>query len=202
MKKARIFIVLLAIATLGFGAAQAADRGSWQINVKALGVLPSVGNDANEDADIPEDILDASDEWTPELDIKYFFNEKWAIELVLAYPEHDVEAGGDTIGTVTLLPPTISVQYHFGSGRFQPYLGAGVNITTFSSDLPSGLEVEGTSFGPSVGAGFNFFLGEKWLLTADVKYAMIGADLEGGGEKLTSVDIDPWLVGVGVGYRF
>jgi len=50
------------------------------------------------------------------------------------------DLGPIDLGDVTLLPPTVTLQYHFNtSERVKPYVGAGVNYTTFfNDDLPSG----------------------------------------------------------------
>ena len=71
----------------------------------------------------------------PELDISYFFTEKIAAELILATTNHDAVAvdtalGDVDIGDVWLLPPTVTLQYHFSPrGSIRPYVGAGVNLS-------------------------------------------------------------------------
>jgi outer membrane protein len=47
----------------------------------------------------------------------------------------------------------------------------------------------------------DFKLDKNWSLNLDVKKVQIRSDVLGGA-KISAVKVDPWLVGVGVGYRF
>jgi outer membrane protein len=40
------------------------------------------------------------------------------------------------------------------------------------------------------------------VVNVDVKKVQIRTDVKVGGNKIGDLKIDPWLVGVGVGYRF
>jgi outer membrane protein len=89
---------------------------------------------------------DIGDQYVPEFDITYFFNDNIAAELILAVTPHDVSAVNVTVpgaltnadidlGDVWLLPPTLTLQYHFRTGsKFKPYVGAGVNATFFFNE--------------------------------------------------------------------
>ena len=80
--------------------------------------------------------VDIGDQYVPELDITYFFTKNIAAELILAVTPHDVDAVNVTVpgaltdatvdlGDVWLLPPTLTLQYHFDTGtQFTPYVGA------------------------------------------------------------------------------
>jgi outer membrane protein len=158
---------------------------------------------------------------TLEVDLTYKFNERWAVEVIAATAKHDLttESGalaGADAGAVTHLPPTVTLQYHFPvTGAFHPYIGAGLNYTIFydyeiSSDLRglglSDLDFE-NSFGLAGQLGFDYDINDRWLFNVDLKYIKISTDvdleLEGGGVLDTiTVDIDPWVFGVGIGYRF
>ncbi len=74
-----------------------------------------------------------NDKVIPELDISYYFTPNFAAELILTYPQkHDVRSDGTKIGTLKHLPPTLLAQYHFTNfGAFKPYVGAGINYSTF-----------------------------------------------------------------------
>ena len=68
------------------------------------------------------------------------------------------------------LPPTVSVQWHFmPTSAFKPYVGVGVNYTTFFSTETYGA-LEGTtlklndSWGLAGEIGADLMLGESWLL--------------------------------------
>jgi outer membrane protein len=152
-----------------------------------------------------------SDKTIPEVDISYFFTKNIAAELVLTYPQkHDVEVGGAKIGTFKHLPPTLMLQYHFvPEGNIRLYIGAGVNLTLISDvDLAvpgvGDLDLESSSFGFAAGGGVDFKIGEKLYLNADAKYVQISTDVElaASGAKVSEVKVNPYLIGVGSGYRF
>jgi outer membrane protein len=156
----------------------------------------------------------------PEFDFSYFFKRNWAVEAIAAVTPHDLEGAGGALdgvdaGEVLLLPPTITLQYHFPSGSFDPYIGAGVNFTSFIDyDLSDDLAGAGVSdidfdesFGLALQAGFDVIFAGNWTFNLDVKYIQIATDatiqLAGGGELDTiEVDINPFVSGIGVGYRF
>ncbi len=151
---------------------------------------------------------DVDNYFVPELDITYFLTNNVALELIAATSEHTVKAGTNTLGDTWVLPPTLTLQYHFmPDATFSPYVGAGINYTVFYSEDDAGaftdLKVDG-GFGYAVQAGFDYWLSDNWGFNADVKYIDIDADVSvnPGSLHAYDVDIDPWVVGVGVSYRF
>lgn len=100
------------------------------------------------------------------------------------------------------------MQYHFiPGGTFRPYVGAGVNYTIFfdgDSGVAEDLDYD-NGFGLAVQAGFDIELDENWALNFDVKKIWLSTDVTVralGTTVETDVDIDPWLFGVGIAYRF
>lgn len=161
----------------------------------------------------------------PELDISYYLTKHIAAELILAFgTRHDVSVKGDSLatvgnqqlGSVNALPPTLTLQWHFNPDQtFDPYIGAGINYTAmldrkleFSSGALAGtkIKVDNDSWGYALQAGFDINLKDGWLINADVKYITINTDvkteLAGNWTKIDSLDIDPWVFGVGVGKKF
>jgi outer membrane protein len=192
-------LAALALAALPMAQAQSFKAGDLLVRGRAVYL-----DTANKD-DIAGLDIGVSKKTIPEVDITYFFSPNLAAELVLTYPQkHDVSANGTVIGTLKHLPPTLSLQYHFAPiGAIKPYLGAGLNYTRFSSvNLPAGLSIEKNSVGLSVGGGVDFAIDNKWSLNLDVKKVQIRTDLSAGGTNLGTIKVDPWLVGVGVGYKF
>lgn len=179
-----------------------ATEGPWLVRVRATSMLNDNGNDPR----LALGQVEVKDRWIPEFDISYFFTNNIAAELVLTWPQEvDVTLGGTGIGSVKALPPTLLLQYHFmPDATFRPYAGVGVNYTRFSSQSFSiaGLDTSSSSWGPAVQAGFDFKVAPRWYLNADVKYVWMNTDVSLNGAKLTTVDINPWLISVGVGYRF
>lgn len=203
-------LLLSALATSLLAAAPAAaEQGDWIVRLRALNVIP------NEDATITPigGNVDIDSSVVPELDITYFVQSQWAVELILGVTPHDVAAVGTAagdidLGDVTLLPPTLTLQYHFNpDGQVRPYLGAGVNYTTFfNEDLPNGSALSTISYDDSFGlaaqAGVDFALQDGWLLNLDVKYIDIDTDVLIDGAIAADVQIDPVVLGVGFGRRF
>src|SRR3546814_8360966 len=82
--------------------------------------------------------------------------------------------GGDTgLGNVWLLPPTLTLQYHFlPKSDFSPYLGAGVTYAVFyNEDVAAGLRKVDydNAWGVAFQAGFDYRLTDRWYFNADVK---------------------------------
>ena len=199
MKKTLIAIAAAASAlTAGTAFAQSFDGSSpWQVRVRAVHLNSDNGGAAGDAG------VSINNKWIPEVDVSYFFTPNIAAELVLTYPQkHDVRLAGDKIGSLKHLPPTLLAQYHFTNfGAFKPYVGAGVNYTRFSNVniMEGALTVKKNSFGGALQLGFDYALDKNWSVNFDVKKVFIDTKVSDGIGKFK---VDPWLVGVGVGYRF
>lgn len=198
MQKHIVAALSLAALTSLAAPASAAPAGDWLVRVRALHLDP-----ANKDSTGVGLAIDSKT--FPELDISYFFTPNWAAELVLTYPQkQEVSAAGTRIGSLKHLPPTLSLQYHFLPGAtVQPYLGAGLNYTRFSSvDLPAPFSIEKHSVGLSLQAGVDVPLGDRLVLNVDVKKVQLRTDVSAAGVKAGTFKVDPVLFGVGLGWRF
>lgn len=204
-----------AVALTGFSAPAFAEAGDWQFRLRAITVQPDEGAEITPiggDVDIDTSVV-------PEFDITYFFTDNIAAELILGVTPHDVTAVGTSLGDVdlgdvTLLPPTLTLQYHFNpDGQVRPYAGVGVNYTLFfNEDLPTGTVLDSIDYDPSLGfalqAGVDYMLNERWFLNFDLKKVWINTDVTiDATTNLTAVveadvDIDPWIFGVGIGWRY
>jgi len=185
--------------------AQAENDSPWMVRGRVIAVLPDPDATVSP---IGGDIA-ITDDVVPELDISYFFAKHWAAELILATAYHDVThtPTGTNLGSVWLLPPTLTAQYHIDpdSDSFRPYVGAGVNYTFFYGvDNPAGQSVSyDDNFGWVLQAGADFPVGNGWALNVDVKKVFLSTDATVVPLGVTAdVDIDPWIVGFGAGYRF
>lgn len=149
----------------------------------------------------------------PELDFSYFMNEKFALELILATATHSVgvyDAGGSglNLGSVSLLPPTLLAQYHHQFGKFKPYAGAGLNYTIFYG--ADGGAVKSISYENSMGYAFqiggDYQIGDNLYLNFDIKKLYLSTDVEAttyANAKVESkVNINPYIVGIGLGFKF
>lgn len=206
----------LALAVvLSAAAAQAAETGfktkeagDILVRARVAGVLPSDGGNiavAATGADTGLDVSDITSSVIPELDFTYFFTKNIAAELILGTTPHKVKAtGGVDVGDVWLLPPTLTVQYHpLPDAQISPYVGAGLNYTMFygESDGLNGFQIQPT-VGYALQAGVDYALGGAWSLNLDVKKIFLRPDAKTATLNVNNVRIDPWIVGVGVGYRF
>lgn len=215
MTKNKKILAALAFALLGSNTAIAAspfapdeDTG-WMIRARAVGVVPDEGGSTSIGGK-PE--IDNS--LVPEIDITYFFNRSTAVELILATTPHDASLKGSALGDVDLgdvwlLPPTLLLQHHFVSdSKFKPYIGAGVNYTFFyREDAPNSGPVNDIDyddgFGFALQAGVDYHYKDNWYLNLDVKHIWLDTDVSVNNGGVTgNVDIDPWLIGVGIGYRY
>ncbi len=217
------------VAALGTAApAMAYEAGDWLIRFGASNVDPKSDNGSFNLTDFdPVGAklgVDVEDQWGVTFNITYMYTPNWGVELLAALPyEHDVKVEGlpGTAATVTHLPPTLSLQYHFmPDSVFQPYIGAGLNFTWFLDDskeeglkavdealgVRTSLDVDETSFGFAAQVGFDYQFGNNWFLNVDVRYIDISTDvtLKADGAKLAtaSVDVDPVVYGAHIGYKF
>lgn len=200
--------------------AQEAPPGPWLVRLRAIYIAPNESNNAS--GPIQSDSIKVESIWAPEVDISYFFTRNLALELVLTYPQkHDVEwtssplttpAGGTMqIGSIKEIPPTLLGQYHFETGTpAKPYVGAGITymyITDNDLSVPglgNVLNIRKSNWGFALQGGVDYALTRNWYLNADVKYIWVDTkvtDTINAGID-TKLKLDPWVLGVGVGYRF
>jgi outer membrane protein len=193
-------VLAAAIATALLAALPAhAEKGDWLVRARVLNINPSASSTALN--------LDVLTEWTPELDFSYFVTRNVALELILATQRHTVTAGGVGIGTVKLLPPTLTLQYHFmPEETFRPYVGAGINYTRFYDvNLSGGANtVDKNSWGGALQAGFDYGLTKSVFLNFDIKKIWIDTDVKAAatGASVANLKINPLIVGVGLGWKF
>lgn len=217
----------MALTVFGTGLTNAQENNSvdfkkWQVRVRGVGVVPDesakigiIGGDAK-----------ISNTFIPELDFTYFFTKNISAELILGTCKHDVSTvgsdisavGGPTsadvnLGSVYLLPPTLTVQYHFLPDQiFNPYVGAGVNYTIFYNEKAGntvrGIEYD-NSFGYAFQVGFDLMLNDKFFINADIKKIFLKTDVTVDASNLATglsipadVEINPLLLGFGVGMKF
>lgn len=184
----------------------------WMIRGRALVVLPETGASLQAGgAPITGAGVDISTSVVPELDITYFFTPNIAAELILGVTPHSVRGegalAGTPIGHVWLLPPTLTLQYHFTQvGAFKPYIGAGVNYTVFFEESARGPFTKfdlKNNVGAVLQAGVDIMIDRHWGINFDVKKVFLDTDVAlNSGAVTGKVKIDPWLIGTGVTYRF
>ena len=207
MKKALPALFLgVTIAATSVGAAWAKDAGDLRVRLHGIGFMTetdgttdALGGDAR-----------TSDDYVPELDFSYFFTKHIAAELILATTKHRVyvdnsSSGNLDLGSVRVLPPVLTLQYHFNpDGKWSPYVGAGINytVTYGASTGPSVNDVKySNEFGYALQAGLDYEIDYVWSLNFDVKKVFVDTDIvaNGGSVNAKGTALDPWVIGLGFG---
>jgi outer membrane protein len=209
MKKLSLLATLLVSAVASFGSssamAQQVNEGNWLVRVRALSLEPADKSDPISGTGAA-DRVGVENKIIPEVDVSYFWTKNIATELVLTVPQrHDVTLDGTNIGSFKHLPPSLLVQYHFNpEGQFRPYVGIGINYTIIGGErLANNMQLENSSVGAVVQAGFDVKVSSNVFLNFDVKKIQLRSDLySSSGDKLSTLKLDPLLWGVGIGYRF
>lgn len=233
MKKT-LLAVALATAFIPYHAC--AEQGDWVIRVRTVEVSPNehsrLGKTVNQlglgNIMSPGAELKLDDTVIPKLDISYYFTKHIASELILALgTRHNVKIHGDSagvignqkLGSVNLLPPTMTLQWHFNPDQmFDPYVGIGANYSRmldrnlrFKSGATASdkIKIDRDSFGLALQAGMDINLESGWIINADVKYIRMDTDVKWKGPlsgnqwtKIDTLDINPWVFGIGIGKRF
>lgn len=201
--------------------AWALEAGDILVRLRGIGVIPLGDSNGGLRPDLTTSGLEAQPMGVPELDFTYMVTDNIGIELILATSPHDLDVTGalsnlNKGAEVWLLPPTLLLQYHFLSDQsVRPYIGVGVNYTiTYGENASNSLETAlggptsvslSNSLGWAVQAGVDIDLDDRWFLNLDVKYVAITVDADidtGATQRDIEVDINPIIVGVGIGYRF
>jgi outer membrane protein len=167
--------------------------------------------------------IDVDNKVTLDIDFTYFVTDNFGIELLLDISsKHDIQGTGSAavgkIGEVTVLPPALIAQYHFSpSSNVRPYAGLGINYTFFFSEettpaLTGALAATSSdvavddSFGLVAQAGVDIDIDSQWYINLDLKYIALDttATVKANGATAATVDFDlnPWVIGAGIGMRF
>jgi outer membrane protein len=204
----------------------AQDWSHWQVRLRALGVVTDTYATTTNVRGVPSlsspnSGLSVSNVVVPELDISYYFTRNIAVELILGMTQNHIAGNGMLngldVGSSWLLPPTLTLQYHFTDfGRFQPYVGLGVNYTMFFGQQPAGMPTAGglavtdltihNSVGGVAQIGFDYMIDQHWGINFDVKKLLLRPTYDAMVNHLIPVSgtaaLDPWLFGGGITYRF
>ncbi|MFZ0100087.1 MAG: OmpW family outer membrane protein [Gemmobacter sp.] len=141
----------------------------------------------------------------PIITFEYFFRDNVGVEVLGALPfKHDINLGGTKIGTTKHLPPTVSINWHIPTGGpLTPFVGVGLNYTTFFEDRsPLGdLEID-DSFGLAATLGLDYAVSEKGAVRFDLRYIDIDSDVKLDGVKVGEVEVDPLVASISYVWKF
>ncbi|HDR1062270.1 OmpW family outer membrane protein [Pasteurella multocida] len=194
------------MAALVAGSAVAHQAGSVIVRGGPILVVPNASTnhdgfkfDANSNAQLG-------------LTATYMATDNLGVELLAATPfSHEITLGNTLVGKTKHLPPSLYAQYYFldKDAKARPYVGAGVNYTTFFSEKAvlngvTDLKLK-DSWGPAFNAGVDIQVADNLFLNTAIWYAKIKSKATfklGGEEHKVNVKLDPTVFFVGLGYRF
>ncbi|SHF17310.1 outer membrane protein [Microbulbifer donghaiensis] len=239
--------LLAAALALVLGAGQAfADYEKGSIILRMGAGLVDPDDDSNwlrlDGTQLPDTRLYVDDGESATITGTWLFADHWGLGLLAAFPfNHDLKvsglpdpAGGTPLGRINLgdtdqLPPTLTVQWFpvCVESWVQPYVGLGINYTTFMDEnisrtandyfmmvlgAQAGAHLKlDDSWGLAGELGIDIALGResRWLVNAAVWYLDLDTEARirfptnfGRTVIKTDIDFDPWVYSVGIGYRF
>ena len=211
MKKVTVAALMLSALS---GSAYAHEAGEFFMRAGSATVRPTEGSD-NVLGSLGGLKVDNNTQLG--LTFTYMATDNVGVELLAATPfRHKVGTGptGD-LATVHHLPPTLMAQWYFGdaSTKLRPYIGVGVNYTTFFdesfNDTGKAAGLSDLSLDDSWGlagqVGMDYLINRDWLVNMSVWYMDIDTDVHfkaGGVNQTVSTRLDPWVFMFSAGYRF
>ena len=210
MKATRI--ALASLLALAATPALAQSAGSWTLGVGAHNVAPKSDNGTLTATPLGNLDMEVGSNARPTVTAEYFLKDNLGLEVLAALPfQHDIDvAGVGQVGSTKQLPPTVSLQYHFGTGKVKPFVGVGLNYTTFFSTKSEGA-IAGTdlelsdSWGLAGHVGIDFQVGEKAAIRVDYRKIDIDTDVKLNGADMganNTVNIDPSVYGIAYVFEF
>jgi outer membrane protein len=221
-KKTIALAVLLGLAS----AIQAIAYEKGDIIVRA-GFATVAPNESTSNVTVGSDLgfgLNVDNNTQLGLNFAYFLTDQINLEVLAATPfSHDINFGvndplstGNQLGSTKHLPPTVTLNYFFNdtNSAFQPYIGAGVNYTVFFDEEFTGANSDAglqdlsldNSFGLAATLGADYMLKDNWLINASVRWIDIDTEasfnLNGAAGSVSSIEIDPWVYTISIGYKF
>lgn len=196
-----------AVALFVAAPAMAQSKGDFTVGIGVHNVAPKSDNGTlagTLDVEVGDSVR-------PTITGEYFIADNIGIELIAALPfEHDIDIRGlGEVGSTKHLPPTLSVQYHFGAtdAKIKPFLGAGVNYTWFYGEDTTGALAGndlrlGNSWGLAAHAGIDFAINQKSAIRVDLRWADIDSDVKLNKNKIGTVNIDPLVYGAAYVLKF
>lgn len=157
----------------------------------------------------------------------YFVTDNWSIQVAAGVPPTvELSAGGTgaalgKVGETTVLIPAVLGLYHLDlTSKLSGYVGAGVNYTKFSDtkifdnyEQAFGGKSKGSiddNVGGVIKVGANYAMNENWSVDMAYSHYWVTSDIEvttdtpqiGDVTRSISVDVDPDIVSLTVGYQF
>ena len=125
--------------------------------------------------------------------------------------DHRVDTSDGKIGTISSQPWALSAQYHFRGGNeiVRPFVGLGyfqANVSEEDQDTVGPYADNhigfGTASGPMATLGMDINVTDNAFIRTDVRYLHGNSDIEVDGAAAGEADLNPMVLGIGVGARF
>jgi outer membrane protein len=223
-------MVLAAVVTCASCASAAGDEYWNDVRLGSYSVFYHTSADDLSGPYVPPGVnLKAENLETLYLGYVVHLPENFAIELAMGWPPlakikgqgpatlGSVPYNGQVISSARWIAPTLLFEYNFlpAGATWRPYLGAGVNYTTFydrdstaagnaASGGPTKLSLT-SSVGPVVTGGVTYRISERWAAHASYSWSQVKTNLTADTDGLirtSRISFGPQALIVSVGYSF
>lgn len=148
----------------------------------------------------------------------YYLSPDWSVALTLGAPPTAKIFGTGSLASAGKLaeatygPAVLALQYHLPTpGRFQPYVGLGVNYTLITQNHDAAIRHVHVDNGTGVAlqAGIEYRLSPRYALFVDAKKIWVGVDARGLAQTAAGlipatsrVTLNPVIWNMGVSFHF
>lgn len=190
---------------------QVARKGDWIVAGRITDISPraddaittAAGGSTGLQVDVGHDIM-------PTLGFTYFLTDHVSVEAILGATRHEIRAQGGTTDVAVhetwVLPPIVTLQYRPApEARVSPYVGAGLNyMLFFNGEDRNGFAVSlDDGLGYALQAGADVAISGPWTVNLDVKKVWFNTDASiNAGTLKSDVNLDPWVISIGLGRKF
>jgi outer membrane protein len=190
---------------------QVARKGDWIVTGRVTDVTSGADDAITTAAGASTGLhVDVDDSVMPTLGFTYFVTDHISVEAILGATRHEIRAQGPAtdlaVHETWVLPPVVTVQYRPApEARVSPYVGAGLNyMVFFKGENRNGFDVNlDDGFGYALQAGADVALSGPWTVNVDIKKVWFNTDADiNGGTLKSDVNLDPWVISLGIGRKF
>lgn len=206
------------------GGAQAQVAGSFTARIGATHISPQVSSGNLSTPSFPNTKVDVGSGTALTGGITYMLTDNWAVDVPLGLPfKHNFYGDGaiggtGKLGQTKVIPATVFAQYRFGEANatIRPYLGLGVTYSKFFKErttatlnaLTGGTPANPTTASiddkwgltPQVGVVWN--VNERWFVDASFYKSFLKTTTHLSSGQSIDIRLNPYVVAVGIGYRF
>jgi outer membrane protein len=215
---------LAAVMCVGLQAtAWAQSQGDFLFRIGQMTIKPQVNSGEMTAPSVPNVKMDVGGSTTLGGGIGYMLTDHWALDVPLAVPfKHHIYgagaiSGSGEIGTTKVVPATLFAQYHFyePTATWRPYVGLGLTYAKFIQETgngtltaltnpgstPTTMDI-GDKFGYTLQAGMTYSLTSKVYLELMVGQTFLKAKTKLSTGQTLDAQLNPWIAGWYVGYRY